>query len=176
MEGQTSKIAQIQQLYAAEARLREQKAGPRLRQAWRSHQSRPVLQRLGRALERFKASRRYLPQSPLGQALDYALEQWPRLQPWLEEGRLEIDNNLVENAIRPTAVGKKNWLFVGEAGAGQRGAIIYTLVESCRRRNLDPYAYLRDVLTRLPHMMMSQIPTVTPEAWAKAQRASQKAA
>jgi hypothetical protein len=57
----------------------------------------------------------------------------------------------IKNAIRPTAVGKKNWLFVGEAGAGQRGAIIYTLIESCRRRNIDPYAYLKDALTRLPH-------------------------
>jgi len=63
-----------------------------------------------------------LPQSPLGQALDYALDQWPHLEPWLEDGRLEIDNNLVENAIRPTSVGKKNWLFIGEAGAGRREA------------------------------------------------------
>jgi hypothetical protein len=82
----------------------------------------------------------------------------------------------VENAIRPTAIGKKNWLFVGEAGAGQRGAIIYTLIESCRRRNIDPYTYLREVLTRLPHMTTSQIPGVTPEAWAKSHRASAKAA
>jgi transposase len=65
-----------------------------------------------------------------------------------EDGRIEIDNNLVENAIRPTAIGKKNWLFIGEAEAGERGAFLYTIVESCRRRGLDPYAYLRDVLTR----------------------------
>ena len=69
---------------------------------------------------------------------------------YLDDGRVEIDNNLVENAIRPTAIGKKNWLFVGEAAAGQRGAILYSLIESCRRRKIDPYAYLRDVLTRLP--------------------------
>ena len=65
---------------------------------------------------------------------------------------------MVENAIRPTAVGKKNWLFIGEANAGQRSAIIYTLIESCRRRGIEPYTYLRDVLTRLPHLTNKQVP------------------
>jgi len=63
---------------------------------------------------------------------------------------------------------KKNWLFVGEADAGERAAIIYTLIESCRRRGIDPYAYLKDVLTRLHKMTNHQIPEVTPAAWAKA--------
>ena len=74
----------------------------------------------------------------------------------------------MENAIRPTALGKKNWLFMGDADAGERGAIIYTVIESCRRRGIDPYAYLKDVLTRLPKMTNHQIPEVTPEAWVKA--------
>jgi len=71
---------------------------------------------------------------------------------------------------------KKNWLFVGEAEAGQRGAIIYTIIESCRRRGVDPYAYLRDVLTRLPFMTNHQISEVTPEAWCKARQAQKCAA
>jgi transposase len=91
------------------------------------------------------------------------------LEVCLKDGRIEIDNNLVENAIRPTALGKKNWLFIGEAAAGHRSAIIYTVIENCRRRCLDPFAYLRDVLTRLPKMTNRQIPEVTPQAWAKAQ-------
>jgi transposase len=169
-------VSQIQQLYAVEAALRQQRAGPNLRAARRAHHSKPVVQRLERALVRLKASRRHLPQSLLGQAIDYALGQWPTLAVYLANGHLEIDNNLVENAIRPTAVGKKNWLFVGEAGAGQRGAIIYTIIESCRRRNIDPYAYLKEVLTRLPQMTTGQIPTITPEAWAKSLRTSAKAA
>jgi hypothetical protein len=103
----------------------------------------------------------------MGQAIDYALGQWSTLEIFLQDGRVEIDNNLVENAIRPTAVGKKNWLCMGEAGAGQRGAILYTVIESCRRRGLDPYSYLRDVLSRLPNMTNHQIPEVTPEAWSK---------
>jgi hypothetical protein len=65
---------------------------------------------------------------------------------------------------------EKNWLFIGDATAGQRGAILYTLIESCRRRGLDPHAYLRDVLTRLPHLTNWQIKDITPEAWAKAQQ------
>lgn len=76
----------------------------------------------------------------------------------------------MENAIRPTAVGKRNWLFVGEAEAGDRSAIIYTIIESCRRRGIDPYAYLRDVFTRLPAATNWQIKDLTPEAWAKTQR------
>lgn len=160
-------LRQIQHLYQVEAPLREHRAGPRLRAAVRAHQSRPIVERIQKALVLLKASHRHLPQSLLGQAIDYALGQWPTLEIFLNDGRVEIDNNLVENAIRPTAIGKKNWLFIGDAEAGERSAIIYTVIESCRRRGLDPYTYLRDVLTRLPHMTNRQIPEVTPEAWAK---------
>ena len=83
----------------------------------RSSQSRFICQRLYRALVLFKKSRRYLPRSAFGQAIDYALSNWPLLGVYLDDGRLELDNNLVENAIRPTAVGKKNWLFLGDAEA-----------------------------------------------------------
>ena len=168
-------LRQIQNLYRIESVLRDKKAGPALREAVRAHQSRPIAKRIECALVRFKSSGRFLPKSLLGEAIDYALGQWPTLQVYLSDGRVEIDNNLVENAIRPTAIGKKNWLFVGEADAGQRGAIVYTIVESCRRRGLDPYAYLCDVLKRLPHMTNRQIPEVTPEAWGKARRQLQRA-
>jgi transposase len=168
-------LRQIQHLYRIESALRDQQAGPNLRQAVRAHQSRPIVERLERALTRLKKSGRFLPQSLLGSAIDYALGQGPTLRVYLGDGRVEIDNNLVENAIRPTAVGKKNWLFVGEAGAGERGAIIYTVIESCRRRGQDPYAYLRDVLTRLPRMTNHQIPEVAPAAWGKARRSLQPA-
>jgi transposase len=103
----------------------------------------------------------------MGLTLDYALSSWTLLGVYLEDGRIEIDNNLVENAIRPTALGKKNWLFIGEAEAGERSAILYTIVECCRRRGLDPYAYLRHVLTRLPCATNWQIKDLTPETWAR---------
>ena len=163
-------LHQIQQLYRIEARLREHRAGPQLRAAVRASESRPLVKRLERALVKLKASKHHLPQSLLGMAIDYALGQWRTLEIYLADGRVEIDNNLVENAIRPTAIGKKNWLFVGEADAGQRSAMIYTLIESCRRRGLDPYSYLREVLTRLPNMTNHQIPEVTPAAWQKSQK------
>lgn len=165
-------LQHIGHLYQVEAELRKRHAGPRLRAAERAWKSTPVQERIHRALIKLKTSRRHLPQSLMGRAIDYALAQWPTLGVWLEDGRIEIDNNLVENAIRPTAIGKKNWLFIGEAEAGQRGAIIYTIIESCRRRGIDPYAYLRDVLTRLPSMTNWQIKDVTPEAWAKSKQRS----
>jgi transposase len=167
-------LRQLQHLYAIEARLREREAGPALRQAMRVHQSRPIVNRLERVFLRLKTSGKHLPQSPLGTALDYALGQWTTLQVFLTDGRVEIDNNLVENAIRPTALGKKNWLFIGEANAGDRSAILYTIIESCRRRGIEPYAYLREVLTRLPHMTNRQIPEVIPATWAKTRLQEQR--
>ena len=161
-------LRQIQNLYQIEAHLRAKKAGPRLRDAVRASQSRPIVQRLQRALSQVKS--RALPKSLLGKAMNYALGQWSLLTVYLEDGRIEIDQNLVENAIRPTAIGKKNWLFVGEAGAGQRGAILYSLIESCRRRGIDPMAYLRDVLSRLPSMPNHQIGLITPANWLKSRQ------
>lgn len=113
-----------------------------------------------------------MPQSSLGQAISYALGQWESLAVYLQDGTIEIDNNLVENAIRPTALGKKNWLFFGDAQAGQRSAVLYTIIESCRRRGVEAYAYLRDVLTRLPTMTNWQIKDITPQAWAKSRKAA----
>jgi transposase len=95
---------------------------------------------------------RVLPKSGLGQACHYLLAQWAPLTRHVEHGQTRLDNNLVENAIRPSAIGKKNWLFIGHPDAGQRSAIIYSLVVSCQRHGKDPLAYLRDVLTRLPAM------------------------
>ena len=160
----------LHSLYRTEEKLRETRAGPKIRALTRALESAPILARLHFLLLLWQKQRRILPKSLLGQAIAYALGQWPSLLLYVADGRLEIDNNLVENAIRPTAVGKKNWLFIGAAHAGERGAVIYTIIESCRRHGLDPYAYLRDVLTRLPSMTTSQIKDVTPAAWAKAQR------
>ena len=160
-------VRQIQHLYQVEAGLREHRAGPKLRAAVRAHQSRPIVERLQRALVKLKTSGRHLPQSPLAGAIEYSLGLWNTLTVYLADGRVEIDNNLVENAIRPTAIGKKNWLFMGDADAGERGAILYTLIESCRRRGIDPYTYLKDVLTRLPKMTNHQVHEVIPAAWGK---------
>ncbi len=160
-------LRQISHLYDIERELREHRAGPQLRVAVRAHRSRPLVKRFLRALSRWKLTRHFLPRSGLGLALDYALSNWQPLSVYLDDGRIEIDNNLVENAIRPTAIGKRNWLFIGEAEAGNRSAILYTIVECCRRRQIDPAAYLREILTRLPHATNWQIKDLTPEAWAQ---------
>jgi hypothetical protein len=109
----------------------------------------------------------------MGKAISYALGQWDGLVVYLGDGRVEIDNNTVENAIRPTAVGKKNWLFIGDGEAGDRGAILYTVVESCRRRGIDPYEYLRDVLERIPGTLAKDLESLTPSGWAAARAKTQ---
>jgi transposase len=159
-------LRQIGLLYAVEKKLREQKAGPALRQAMREWQSQPVLTRLHRAMELIR--RKSLPQGLLGQAIDYTLKRWTALTQFITDGTLEIDNNLIENAIRPSALGKKNWLFVGHPEAGERSAVIYTLLGSCRRHGINPYDYLKDLFTRLPAAKITQIREFTPAAWAKA--------
>ena len=167
-------VRQLAQLYQIEARLRRARAGPRLREAVRVAEARPVLGRLERMLRRWQAA--VLPRSLFGEAISYALERWEALGRYVTHGQLEIDNNLVENAIRPTAVGKKNFLFIGHPRAGWRSAVIYSVLGSCRRAGIDPHEYLRDVFRRLPEMKISQIADITPAAWAKAQRAAAKQA
>nr|WP_309386262.1 transposase [Cerasicoccus frondis] len=107
-----------------------------------------------------------MPQSALGKACAYALGQWTKLVADLKHGVAEIDNNLQENAIRPSALGKKNFLFIGHPDAGQRSAIIYSIVVSCQRHGVNPFDYLRDVLTRLPKMTnQDDISALAPSKW-----------
>lgn len=109
---------------------------------------------------------RVLPRSLLGKACDYLLHQWEPLSAHVRHGQTRIDNNLVENAIRPSAIGKKNWLFIGHPDAGQRSAILYSLVVSCQRHGKDPLGYLRDVLSRLPSMTnQDDLAPLTPARW-----------
>ena len=166
-------LRQLQHLYAIESRLRETKAGPALRHAVRAAQSRPLLTRIYKRATHLQTTRRHLPQSDMGRALHYLLNRWTEHTRYLEDGRIEIDNNLVENSIRPTAVGKKNWLFIGAETAGATTAILYTIIESARRRGHDPFAYLREALTRLPHMKAAEVVDLHPARW---QGAPEKAA
>ena len=167
-------LNQIGLLYRWEEELRRNRAGPVLRQVQRSSHHRMVIERLGRALKKLQP--RYLPQSLLGQAIGYARNQWPMLEGFLEHGEVEIDNNLVENAIRPTALGKKNWLFFGSEEAGQRSAVIYTLIENCRLHGVEPYTYLKDVLERLPHTTNREVDQLTPLKWMQARQSALKQA
>ena len=91
---------------------------------------------------------------------------------YFEDGRIRIDNDEVENAIRPTAIGKKNWLFIGKGQAGQRSALLYTIIEACSSGGIDPWVYLRDVLA----LTNRQVKDVLPDAWAQTRKTAQKLA
>jgi hypothetical protein len=110
----------------------------------------------------------------IGEACRYLINQWELLVRYLDHGVAEIDNNLTENAIRPSAIGKKNWLFIGSPEAGETCAIIYTIIETCRRHNIEPAAYLRDVLQRIPATTNQEIHKLVPKLWKQQQEQARK--
>ena len=103
--------------------------------------------------------------SATAKALDYSLKRWVALTRFLDDGQLPIDNNWIENQIRPIAIGRNNWLFAGSLRAGQRAAAVMSLIQSAKLNGHDPYAYLKDVLTRLPTHKNSQIEELLPHRW-----------
>ena len=100
--------------------------------------------------------------SELAAAIRYARNHWTALRRHLDDGRLEIDNNAAERQIRPLALGRKNYLFAGSNGGGERAAALYTLVETAKLNRLDPEAYLRDVLTRIADHKINRIGDLLP--------------
>ncbi|WP_295456039.1 IS66 family transposase [uncultured Thiodictyon sp.] len=139
-------VALIGELYAVERTLRE--ADPPTRQAARQQRSRPILDRIKRWLD--SAATRVLPKGLLGQAIGYALGQWPLLTTFLEDGHLEIDNNTAENAIRPFVIGRKNFLFAGSPKGAEVSATFYSLIETAKANGLEPWAYLNHLFEHLP--------------------------
>ena len=103
--------------------------------------------------------------SATAKALDYSLKRWTALSRFLDDGQLPIDNNWIENQIRPIAIGRNNWLFAGSLRAGQRAAAVMSLIQSARLNGHDPYAYLKDVLARLPTHKNSRIEELLPHLW-----------
>ena len=103
--------------------------------------------------------------SATAKALDYSLKRWVALTRYLDDGAVPIDNNQVENQIRPWALGRSNWLFAGSLRSGKRASAIMSLIQSARMNGHDPYAYLKDVLTRLPTQKASQIEQLLPHHW-----------
>jgi transposase len=158
-----SLVDELRKLYWIERHARDEALNAEQRKQLRQEKAQPILLALHPRLEALRE--KTLPQSPLGKAVRYSLNEWPALTRYLEDGRLEIDNNLTENAIRPSAVGKKNWLFIGHPEAGWRAAVIYSLTVSCKRRGIDPWEYLRDVLQRLPSLQQSELHTLLPANW-----------
>lgn len=166
-------LLQMQHLYQIEARLREARAGPLEARALRQEQSVPILARIKAQLDELERSHRHRPRSLTGAAISYTLNQWDKLTLYVRDGRVQIDNNLVENTIRPSAIGKKNWLFMGDARSGARAATFYTLIGNCHREGINAEAYLTDIFTRLPGETNQTVHRLIPKAWA-AEQAAQK--
>ena len=139
-------VALIHKLYQVERAARDKT--PQERKALRQKQAAPMLDRIKMWLDQKAA--KVLPKSPLGGAIAYTLNLWPRLTTYLEDGHIEIDNNTVENAIRPFVIGRKGWLFSGSPRGAHASATLYTLVESAKANNLEPWAYLNYLFKRLP--------------------------
>jgi transposase len=170
-------LAWIGKLYGIEKELRERTAGEwldlpladRFSQiaAVRQERSRPLLSDFQRWLE--AESPKLLPKNPIRQAMDYTLGNWSALSRYIESGRLAIDNNAAENSLRGICLGRKNWLFCGSDRGGRAAAVYFSLIASCKRHEIDPFAYLRDILRRLPTLTSSPDPAVIdsllPHRW-----------
>lgn len=156
-------LSVIQQLYATERKARELKMDHRQRKALRQEQSVKVLAELEAWLKKELAE--VFPKSAIGQAIQYTLGLWPRLKRYTEDGCWEIDNNLIENTIRPVALGRKNYLFAGSHKAAQRAAMVYSLLGNCKLNDVEPFAWLRDVLSRLPEHPVNRLDELLPHLW-----------
>jgi hypothetical protein len=133
------------------------------RQRARQEQARPILERMRAYLEDQRAAA--LPKSPLGAAIGYALRNWVALTRYTEDGRLKIDNNGAEQALRPIVLGRKNWLFAGSEAAAHRTAILCSLVQTCKHLQINPFVYLRDVIDRVSTHPARLVLELTPREW-----------
>ena len=133
------------------------------RQEIRQVQAVPVLEEINKWL--IEQAAIVLPKSAIGKAIDYSLRRWAILSRYVKDGRLEIDNNLVENQIRPVALGRKNFLFAGSHQAASRAAVIYSMVATCNKAGIDPEKWLTDVLTKLPSRKANDIDDLLPQNW-----------
>jgi transposase len=163
-------IARFSQLYAVEKEAREGQLSAEARLALRQAKSVPIMAALKARL--VEVRQQIAPGGKLAQACDYALKQWSRLEEYLRDGQIEIDNNWCEGAIRPLALGRKNWLHVGSPEAGPKIAAIASIVETCRRLDINLRDYLNDILPKLGEWPASRVGELTPTAW-KAARAKQ---
>ena len=163
-------ILEIAKLYGVEKEARAEALPPEKRLELRQQKSIPLLETIKEKILALK--RRVLPRSAFAKACDYALGQWPRLTVYTEHGEVEIDNNWCENAIRPLALGRKNWLHIGSEAAGPRIAAIISVIETCRRLEINPREYLLDVLPKLPTWPASRVGELTPAKWLAAKTAA----
>jgi transposase len=153
----------IAELYAVEKDIRD--FPPNLRYDVRQLKTAPILNRIDGWMEACQRNKEVLPRGDLGEAIKYARKQWRALTRFIEDGILSPDNNAAENALRPVVLGRKNYLFVGNDAGGKRAAILYSLIESCKRHGVNPVEYLADVLTRISTHPAAQVADLAPANW-----------
>jgi transposase len=158
-------IAAIGRLYAVEREAHDMTAEARalLRRA----RAGPILAEIRIWLD--EQAKSALPRSAIGEAIGYARNRWAALVSYLEDGRIEVDNNRAERALRQVVIGRKNWIFAGSDEGGRRAAIIYSVIATCKANDVEPWSYLRDVLERLP-AYRGDIAALLPAAWKQARR------
>jgi len=157
-------LAMIAQLYGIEKIARERELRGEARRILREQGARPVLGQLHTYLLRLRQE--LLPKSAAGQAAAYALNHWAALTRYCEDGDLEIDNTAAERSLRGIAVGRNNWTFFGSDNGGKTAAVLRTFVASCERVKIDPCAWFRDVLARIPSHPVNQLDQLLPHNWA----------
>lgn len=158
-------LSLFQQLYAIERTIKDEQLNPADTLELRQQKSVPILA----ALQQWMTAEypKVLPKSPIGKAIAYCLPRWQKLSLYATNPILNIDNNPVENSIRPVAIGRKNYLFAGSHDAAQRAAMIYSLFATCRLHNINPYDWLKDVLQRMHLYTTSNIHELLPQNWVK---------
>jgi transposase len=156
-------LAAIKRLYDIEREAKRRGLAPKERKALRQKRAPPILGPLREWLQ--AEAPRVLQRSDIAQAIGYVVNQWDALNRYLEDGRIEIDNNRAERMVKPIAIGRKNDLFVFTEETGQKATVLMSLVESCKAIGVDPRVYLNDVLQALRHDPTADVTTLTPQAW-----------
>ena len=156
-------LAYIRLLYDVEREARDGKFDAEARRALRQEKSKRILDDIHAYLEGEQP--RVLPKSPEGEAIAYTLSNWEALIRYCEDGDLEIDNNGAERSLRGVAVGRKNWMFYGSDNGGRTAAVLTSLIATCKRLTIDPFAYLRDLFARISSHPQSRLAELLPDQW-----------
>jgi transposase len=156
-------LAALQKLYRIESRAKAMGLSLEARLQLRQQEAKPIFNDVGELIATLRKD--VLPKSPLGRALSYAQNQWPAMARYLEVPQAELDNNSTEHSLRGVVLGRRNWLHVGQESGGEKAANLFSLMITCKRLNVEPYAYLHDILRRLPSHPNKHIWQLTPRGW-----------
>ena len=156
-------LTEMQKLYAVEQEGRDKSLSLEELYTLRQEQAVPVLENIEAWM--METYPQVLPESTIGKAIGYSLKRWDKLSLYTTDARLQIDNNLVENAIRPVAIGRKNYLFAGSHNGARRAAMLYSFLGTCKINNVNPFDWLRDILRRIPSHSVNKLDQLLPNNW-----------